>query len=85
VFQTYIFSHVVFIDARSVSVYPYISHKFCNMLSILNNLALQKELQIFVTNNVFFGQNLKTQQQQNKQSNKKPLPEMGIEPGTSCT
>ena len=39
------------------------------MRSILNNLALQKELQFFVTNNVFFGQKLKTQQQQNKKSN----------------
>jgi len=34
-----------------------ISHKSCNMLSTLNNLASQKELQIFVTNNVFLDKN----------------------------
>jgi len=31
-----------------------IGHKSCNMLSILNELTLQKELQTFVTNNVVF-------------------------------
>ena len=36
-----------------------ISHKSCKMLSILNNIALQKELQISVTNNVFLDENLK--------------------------
>ena len=30
-----------------------IGHKSCTMLSILNKLTLQKELQTFVTNNVF--------------------------------
>ena len=30
-----------------------IGHKSCNMLSILNKLTLKKELQTFVTNNVF--------------------------------
>jgi len=30
-----------------------ISHKFSNMLSILNELTLQKELHNFETNNVF--------------------------------
>jgi len=30
-----------------------INHKLGNMLSILNKLTLQKELQTFVTNNVF--------------------------------
>jgi len=42
-------------DARSVSLYPYtvIGHKSCNMLSILNKLTLQKELQNIATNNVF--------------------------------
>jgi len=30
-----------------------ISHKSSNMLRILNKLTLYKELQIFVTNNVF--------------------------------
>ena len=32
------------------------------MLSILNNLTLQKQLQTFVTNNVFFEQKITTQQ-----------------------
>ena len=36
------------------------------MLSTLNNLASQKELQIFVTKNVFLDKKLKTQQQQKK-------------------
>jgi len=31
-----------------------IGHKFCNMLSILDKLKLQKELQNVVTNNVFW-------------------------------
>jgi len=30
-----------------------IGHKSCNMLSILNKLTLQKELQNILTNNVF--------------------------------
>jgi len=34
------------------------------MLSILNKLTLQKELQNVVTNYVLFGQKVKTQQQQ---------------------
>ena len=34
------------------------------MLSILNKLTLQKELQTFVKNNVFFDKKVKTQQKQ---------------------
>jgi len=33
------------------------SHKSCNILSILNKLASQKVLQIVVTNNVFLDKN----------------------------
>jgi len=62
-----------------------ISHKSSNMLRILNKLTLYKELQTFVTNNVVLDKKVKTQQQQNKKSNIKPLPEPGIEPGTTCT
>ena len=44
------------------------------MLSILlNKLTLQKELQNFVTNYVLLGKKVKTQQQQNKKPNIKPL------------
>ena len=43
------------------------------MLSILNTLTLQKKLQKFVTNTVFFDKKVKTQQQQNKLSNIKNL------------
>jgi len=43
-------------------------------------LTFQKELQNFVTNNVFFEQKVKTHLQQNKKSNIKPQPK--IEPGT---
>jgi len=50
-----------------------IGHKFCNILSILNKIKLLKELQTFVTNNVFFDKKVKAQQQQNKKSNIKTL------------
>jgi len=43
------------------------------MLRILNKLTLYKELQTFVTNNVFFDKKVKTQQEQNKKSNIKTL------------
>jgi len=50
-----------------------ISRKSCSMLSILNKLTLQTELQNFVTNHVFMIKKVKTQQQQNKNSNIKTL------------
>ena len=40
-----------------------IGYKSGNMLSILNKLTLQKDLQTFVTNNVFFDKKVKTSQQ----------------------
>jgi len=41
-----------------------IGHKSGSMLSILNKLTLQKTMQTFVTNNVFFfDKKVKTQQQ----------------------
>jgi len=40
-------------DARSVSLYPYNQSQICKMLSKLNELTLQKDLQNIVTNNVF--------------------------------
>jgi len=43
-----------------------IGHKSCNILSILNKLSLQKKLQTYVTNNVFWTKKVKTQQQNNK-------------------
>jgi len=54
------------------------------MLSLLNELTMQKELQKFMTNNVFWTTKLK---HNNKTENQtlKSLPEPGIEPGTSCT
>jgi len=51
---------------KMLSLYLYtlrIGHKSGNMSSILNKLTLQKELQTFVTNNVFFDKKVKTQQQ----------------------
>ena len=45
------------------------------MLSLLNKLTLQKKLQNYVTNNVFWGKK-KLRQQQNK-SNKKYIAEAG--------
>ena len=58
-----------------------ISHKSSNMLRILNKLTLYKELQTFVTNNVFLDKKVKTQQKTTKKTHTNP----GIEPGTSCT
>jgi len=43
------------------------------MLRILNKLTLYKELQTFVTTNVFLDKKVKPQQQQNKKSNIKTL------------
>jgi len=51
------------------------------MLSILKKLTLQKELQNIVTNNVLFGQKVKTQQQQNQKSNKNPCQSQALNPG----
>jgi len=48
-----------------------IAHKSCNVLSILNKLTLQNELQNCVM--YFSGQKVKTQQQHNKKSNIKTL------------
>jgi len=50
-----------------------ISHTSSNRLRILNKLTLYKELQTFVTDNVFLDTKVKTQQQQNKKSNIKTL------------
>ena len=59
-----------------------ISHKSGKMLSILNKLTLQKDLQNFVTNRVFMDKKSKNTK---KNQTLKPLAEPGIEPGTSCT
>jgi len=58
---------------------PIIGHKSCNVLSLLTLLTLQKKWQHLVTNNVFWIKKVKSQQQ-NKKSNIKSLPELGIEP-----
>jgi len=50
-----------------------IIHKSCKMLSILNKLNLQKNLQTTVTNNVFMKKVKTQQQQQNKKSYLKTL------------
>jgi len=63
-----------------------IGHNSCNIISILNELPLQKKLHNFVTNNVFLDKEVETQQQQNeKKSNIKPLPEPWIKTGSSHT
>jgi len=48
-----------------------ISHKFCKLLSILNKLTLQKDMQHFKS--VIMDKKVKTQQQQNRKSNLKTL------------
>jgi len=62
-----------------------IGHKSCNMLSILNKLKLQTKLQNLVTNNVFWTKSKNTTTIKQKIKHKNPLPEPGIEHGTSCT
>jgi len=58
---------VIIKDARSVSFYPYNRSQILQyVISILNKLTFYKELQTFVTNNVFFDKKVKTQQQQSK-------------------
>ena len=44
-------------------------HKSCNMLSVLNKLPLEKELQNFVTSNVFSDQKVKKQNNKIKHKN----------------
>ena len=63
---------------RSVSWYPYdCSHivQYVSMSSILNELALQKELKNYMTDNVFY--HTQKQQQQNKKSKHKIFPRAG--------
>ena len=69
-------------DATSDLYTLIISHKSSNMLRILNKLTWYKELQTFVTNNVFFDKKVKTQQQQNKKiKHKNPCKSRGLNPG----
>jgi len=63
------------VKLKMLGLYLYtllISHKSCKMLSILNKLLLQRDLQNFVTNKVLMDK-VKTQQQQNRKSNIKTL------------
>ena len=53
-FRYFVSSRItLFKDAMSVFATLIIGQTFCNMLSILNALPLQMELQHFATNNVF--------------------------------
>ena len=54
------------------------------MLSKITVLTLQKELQHFMSNNVFWTKKIKTQQHQKKNKHNS-YPESGIEPETSRT
>jgi len=47
-------------------------HKSCNILSLLNKLTLQKKIAKFCDKNVFFGQKVKSQQQNKKIKHKNP-------------
>jgi len=59
-----------------------IGHKSGNMLSILNKLTLQKELQTFVTNNVFFDKKSKiTTTIKQKIKHKNPCGSRGLNQG----
>jgi len=61
-----------------------IVHRSCNILSILNTLTLQKELQKSVTNNGFLDKKEK-HNKKNKKSNKNPCRSRELNPGTSRT
>ena len=75
----------IFFNLKMLGLYLYtliISHKSCKMLSILNKLILQKNLQNIVTNNVFMDKKVKTQQQQNKKIKpKNPSRSRELNPG----
>jgi len=76
--------HLSFLTMLGLYIYTLeFGHKSCNMLSILNKLALQKELHNCVTNNVFLDKNHINNKTKNQTL--KPLPETGIETGTCCT
>ena len=54
---------------KTLGLYLYtliIGHTFCNMLSMLNKLTLNREWQTLVTDNAFLNKKVKTQPQQNK-------------------
>ena len=57
-----------------------IGHKSCNMLSILNKLTLRKELQNFVTNNVFWAKNKNTPITKQKIKHKNPCRSRKLNP-----
>ena len=59
-----------FKDAKPVFLYLLIGHKSCNMLSMLNKLTLQKELQI--PSNVFMTKNKNTKTTKQKSKHNKP-------------
>jgi len=67
-----------------LGVYLYTLVIICNMLSILNKLTLQKELQNFVSNIVFWTK-LKTQQNKNKTSKINTCAGAGTNTSTSRT
>jgi len=58
-----------------------IGYKSCKMLSLLNKLTLQKELQNFVTNNVFLDKKVKTTTTKQKIKHKKPYRSRGLNRG----
>ena len=61
---------------KMLGLYLYITlligHKFCNMLSILNKLTLQKELQNFVTKDVFWTKSKSTTATKQTMKHKNP-------------
>jgi len=58
-----------------------ISHKSCKMLSILNKLTLQKDLQNIVTNNVFMDKNKNETTTKQKIKPKNPCRNRELNPG----
>jgi len=68
-------------DASSVSLYPYLRSQILQyVISKLNKLTLYKELQTFVTNNVFLTKSKNTTTKQ-KMKHKNPCWIRGLNPG----
>jgi len=60
----------------------FIGHKSCNMLGILNKLTLQKKLQNFVTNNVFWDKKSRNTTITKKEiKHENPCRSRGLNPG----
>ena len=66
-----------FKDARSASLYPNNRSQILQCAKYTNKLTMQKEMQNFVANNVFWDKKKKTLHQETKNSNIKTIAGVG--------